>query len=600
MRVASAQRGWQMIGLVDINEAVQNVSEAISSVLDVDVIISDAAFRKVGDTKRHFNREVTEIRDTYVIGHVLRTGETATIASKADSPQCMACKEQAECNLKAMICVPIEREGARVGAIGLIAITDVARAKLLDNRDNLVVFTNRMADLIVSKLIEQETAEKLTISKNRLTRIIDSIEEGIVAVDAAGRIMHTNAVVEEVLGAHGEDLAGQMVETYFSGAYVGALLRDGTAFTNIELRIGDQSRSTHVLISGKPVGEKNAGSILALKKMDDVYKVINNLTTSPLATSFDEIVGASPQIGQLKRQALRVAVSSSNILITGESGTGKELLARAIHHASPRAAKPFVALNCAAMPETLIESELFGFEEGAFTGAARGGRPGKFQLAHGGTIFLDEIGDMPLHLQPKLLRVLQEKTVERLGGHKSVAVDVRVIAATNRDLEAMIERGEFRQDLYYRLNIISLQIPPLRERMEDIPLLVTTLLKKINNQTPHWVEGVSPEALAFLMEYAWPGNVRELENILERAVNLMDEEAFILPEHLPPVLKKQHKMKDSEEGGKHLAGIMGDTEKQAIYRALEAAGGNKSRAAQILGIHRSGFYQKLKKYDMKV
>ena len=312
-----------MIGLVEINEAVQNVSEAISSVLDVDVIISDAEFRKVGDTKRHFNREVTEIRDTYVIGHVLRTGETATIASKSDSPQCMACNEQAECNLKAMICVPIERDGARVGAIGLIAITEAARTKLLENRVNLVVFTRRMADLIVSKLIEQEAAEKLTISKNRLTRIIDSIEEGIIATDAEGRIVHTNAVIEEMLGARSEDLAGQLVETYFSGAYVGALLNAGTAFTNIELRIGDPSRSTHVLISGKPVGEKNAGSILALKKMDDVYKVINNLTTSPLATSFDEIVGASPQIAQLKRQALRVAVSSSNILITGESGTGK-------------------------------------------------------------------------------------------------------------------------------------------------------------------------------------------------------------------------------------------------------------------------------------
>ena len=190
-----------MIGLVDINEAVQNVSEAISSVLDVDVIISDAEFRKVGDTKRHFNREVTAIRDTYVIGHVLSTGETATIASKADSPQCMVCNEQAECNLKAMICVPIEREGARVGAIGLIAITEAARTKLLENRINLVVFTRRMADLIVSKLIEQEAAEKLTISKNRLTRIIDSIEEGIIATDAEGRIVHTNAVIEEMLGA---------------------------------------------------------------------------------------------------------------------------------------------------------------------------------------------------------------------------------------------------------------------------------------------------------------------------------------------------------------------------------------------------------------
>lgn len=587
-----ARHGWQMVGLVDINEAVQNVSEAISSVLDVDVIISDAEFRKVGDTKRHFNREVTEIRDTYVIGHVLRTGETATIASKADSPQCMACKEQAECNLRAMICVPIEREGARVGAIGLIAITDVARAKLLDNRDNLVVFTNRMADLIVSKLIEQETAEKLTISKNRLTRIIDSIEEGIVAVDAAGRIMHTNAVVEEVLGARSEELAGQLVETYFSGAYVGALLRDGTAFTNIELRIGDQSRSTHVLISGKPVGEKNAGSILALKKMDDVYKVINNLTTSPLATSFDEIVGASPQIGQLKRQALRVAVSSSNILITGESGTGKELLARAIHHASPRAAKPFVALNCAAMPETLIESELFGFEEGAFTGAARGGRPGKFQLAHGGTIFLDEIGDMPLHLQPKLLRVLQEKTVERLGGHKSVAVDVRVIAATNRDLEQLVARGEFREDLYYRLSVIPLHIPPLRARVGDVRLLMTHLLRQYGGKLGKSIKGFTGNAEDALLAWPWKGNVRELANAVEYAVN-MEQTPYISFESLPVRIREGA----MSPAAMPAVGVLRSTETDAIRRALGECGESlegKKRAAAMLGISLATLYRKIK------
>ncbi|MBS1164545.1 MAG: modulated sigma54 specific transcriptional regulator, Fis family [Proteobacteria bacterium] len=581
-----------MVGLVDIHEAVQNVSEAISSVLDVDVIISDAEFRKVGDTKRHFNKEVTEIRDTYVIGHVLSTGETATIASKADSPQCMACNEQAECNLKAMICVPIEREGARVGAIGLIAITDAARTKLLENSSNLIVFTRRMADLIVSKLIEQEAAEKLTISKNRLTRIIDSIEEGIIAVDAAGRIMHTNAVVEEVLGARGEELAGQLVETYFSGAYVGALLNAGTAFTNIELRIGDQSRSTHVLISGKPVGEKNAGSILALKKMDDVYKVINNLTTSPLATSFDEIVGASPQIGQLKRQALRVAVSSSNILITGESGTGKELLARAIHHASPRAAKPFVALNCAAMPETLIESELFGFEEGAFTGAARGGRPGKFQLAHGGTIFLDEIGDMPLHLQPKLLRVLQEKTVERLGGHKSVAVDVRVIAATNRDLEQLVARGEFREDLYYRLSVIPLHIPPLRARVGDVRLLMTHLLRQYGQKLGKSIKGFTGNAEEALLAWPWKGNVRELANAVEYAVN-MEQTPYISFESLPVRIREGA----ASPAAAGAVGVLRSTETEAIRRALGECGESlegKKRAAAMLGISLSTLYRKIK------
>ncbi len=335
------------------------------------------------------------------------------------------------------------------------------------------------------------------------------------------------------------------------------------------------------------MGEKNAGSILALKKMDDVYKVINNLTTSPLATSFDEIVGASPQIAQLKRQALRVAVSSSNILITGESGTGKELLARAIHHASPRAAKPFVALNCAAMPETLI-----GFEEGAFTGAARGGRPGKFQLAHGGTIFLDEIGDMPLHLQPKLLRVLQEKTVERLGGHKSVAVDVRVIAATNRNLEQLVARGEFREDLYYRLSVIPLHIPPLRSRVGDVRLLMAHLLRQYGQKLGKSIKGFTGNAEEALIAWPWKGNVRELANAVEYAVN-MEQTPYISFESLPVRIREGA----ASPAAAPALGVLRSTETDAIRRALAECGESlegKKRAAAMLGISLSTLYRKIK------
>jgi len=247
-----------------------------------------------------------------------------------------------------------------------------------------------------------------------------------------------------------------------------------------------------------------------------------------------------------------------------------------------------------------LESELFGYDEGAFTGAKKGGKPGKFELANGGTIFLDEIGDMPLSMQAKMLRVLQEKEFERVGGTKTIKLDLRIIAATNRDLEKMIEEGEFRHDLYYRLNIISLNISPLRERVEDIPMLCNMLLKKINKQVSHCIEGVSVPALQLLMNYAWPGNVRELENILERSINLMDEnEILITPEDLPPVLKKINKVKDQEEFGDNLSGVLGDAERQAIIRALEATGGNKSEAAKVLGIHRSGFYQKIRKYNIQ-
>lgn len=314
----------------------------------------------------------------------------------------------------------------------------------------------------------------------------------------------------------------------------------------------------------------------------------------------ESIIGNSERMTWLKAISAKAAKGSSTVLIQGESGTGKEVFAQAIHSAGSRCHGPFIKINCAALPENLLESELFGYDDGAFSGARKGGKPGKFELASGGTIFLDEIGDMSLSMQAKLLRVLQEKEIDRIGGTKTVKVDVRVIVATNRDLEDMVEKGVFRKDLYYRINIVTLLIPPLRERKEDILLLSKALLDKINSRVQHSVQGIMPDALKLLVEYDWPGNVRELENVLERAVNLLDDEVHIMPEHLPPAFKKMRLFKEKEplDNARQLAGIVAETEKQAIYRALETAGGNRSKAAQILGIQRSAFYQKLQKHGI--
>lgn len=457
--------------------------------------------------------------------------------------------------------------------------------------------------------------EEVKSLKSTLESALESFFENIVIVDKKGYIKMMNRSYGEYLGVDHREVVGKHVTEVIDNTRMHIVATTGKAEIAEIQRIRDKdSVVTRIPIikDGEVIGAVGKSLFKDPKDLKAMARQINTLQhqleyykeelrkVQGGKFTFDSIVGRSEKMEWMKTVALRAAKGNSTVLVLGESGTGKELFAHAIHNASGRLHGPMIKINCAAVPENLLESELFGYDDGAFTGARRGGKPGKFELANSGTIFLDEIGDMTLAMQAKLLRVLQEREIERVGGTKPIKVDVRVIAATNRDLEAMIEHGEFRQDLYYRLNIISLQIPPLRERKEDIPLLCTTLLKKINNQTPHWVEGVSPEAQGYLMEYAWPGNVRELENILERAVNLMDEEALIMPEHLPPALKKQHKIKESDEPGKHLAGIMGDTEKQAIYRALEAAGGNKSRAAQILGIHRSGFYQKLKKYGMTV
>jgi len=457
--------------------------------------------------------------------------------------------------------------------------------------------------------------EEVKNLKSTLESALESFFENIVIVDKKGYIKMMNSTYGDYLGLDHREVIGKHVTEVIDNTRMHIVAATGKAeIAEIQRIRGKDCVVTRIPIikDGEVIGAVGKSVFKDLKDLKAMARQINSLQhqleyykeelrkVQGGKFTFDSIVGRSEKMEWLKTVAMRAAKGNSTVLILGESGTGKELFAHAIHNASSRLHGPLIKVNCAAVPENLLESELFGYDEGAFTGARRGGKPGKFELANGGSIFLDEIGDMTLAMQAKLLRVLQEREIERVGATKPVKVDVRVIAATNRDLETMIERGEFRQDLYYRLNIISLQIPPLRERKEDIPLLASTILKKLNNQTPHWVEGVSPEAMEILMEYSWPGNVRELENILERAVNLMDEEAFIAPEHLPPVVKKQYKNKEADDGVKQLAGIMGDTEKQAIYRALEAAGGNKSKAAQILGIHRSGFYQKIKKYGLRV
>ncbi|PDY34055.1 sigma-54-dependent Fis family transcriptional regulator [Bacillus wiedmannii] len=324
--------------------------------------------------------------------------------------------------------------------------------------------------------------------------------------------------------------------------------------------------------------------------------------------SFQSIIGESAKMKEVKMMALKVSKSRSTVLIRGESGTGKELFAHAVHRASPRASSTFIRLNCAAIPRELLEAELFGYEEGAFTGAKKGGKPGKIELADKGTLFLDEIGDMSLDMQVKLLRVLQEKEIERIGGTKIQKVDVRFIAATHRNLREMVQRGEFREDLYYRLNVFEIDIPPLRERKEDMIHITEFLIKKLNGELGSNVLSLDKRVRDIFMEHDWPGNIRELENVLERAMNVI-EGMIIQVYHLPAYLRK----KDLEEELNHeiftmdqekhemsylLQAEVESAEKRAITRALEKTAGNVKEAAELLGIHRASLYRKIEKYEM--
>ncbi len=305
-----------------------------------------------------------------------------------------------------------------------------------------------------------------------------------------------------------------------------------------------------------------------------------------------DLIGRGAAMKRVADLVEKVAPSSASVVISGESGTGKEVVARAIHGLSPRRERPFLALSCAAIPPTLIESELFGWERGAFTGAVER-RLGSFELAHGGTLFLDEIGEMPLELQVKFLRVLEERTLRRLGGRAEVEVDVRVLCATHRDLRSLARDGRFREDLYFRLQVFAIELPPLRERRDDIPMLVQHFVDKLAAETGKRVQGVTPAALAALQGHPWPGNVRELRNAVERAMILCDGEV-IGPEHLPPDVVPARRAEGSLRVP--LGATLDQVERRYILASLERHGGNKARTAASLGISEKTLYNKLRRY----
>jgi len=369
-----------------------------------------------------------------------------------------------------------------------------------------------------------------------------------------------------------------------------------TAFGTVETAVEAMKRGAHDFIT-KPIDKEEL--IITVHNAVQFRKLLleNQQLRKELHErfKFDRFIGKSLEMQKIYTLLRKVASSDANVLITGETGTGKELVARAIHYNSHRRDKPFVAVDCSTIPADLVSSELFGHRKGSFTGAIRD-RKGKFELADGGTLFLDEIGEMPLDTQAKLLRVLQERTISPLGDDREISVNVRVIAATNRDLLAAVESGKFRLDLYYRLNVFPIELPPLRKRKEDIPLLVEHFLRKF---CPKNTPCITPRALEILKNYNWPGNVRELENVVERAL-VLSEGKEILPEHLPDMINRQtidsDKILEIQIPDEGIS--LEELEKRLIFQALKKAGGNKTRAAKLLGLSRHTLLYRLEKYEI--
>ena len=444
--------------------------------------------------------------------------------------------------------------------------------------------------------------------KEILEAIIENDYDCIVVVDVEGSIIMFNKAYEEFINVPKEKAIGRHVTEVIENTRMHIVAKTGIAELAELQKIGGHDMICNRIpikkdgkIWGaygktmfKDVKDLNAvvEKIKKLQKELDYYKEIVQKIQSINGT-FDDIIGSGIEMTEIKAMALKVAQSSSTVLIRGESGTGKEMFARAIHYSSPRKGNPFIKINCSAIPETLLESELFGYEEGAFTGAKKGGKPGKFELAHKGTLFLDEIGDMPLNMQVKLLRSLQEKEIERVGGTASIAIDVRVVTATNRDLEELVRQGKFRLDLYYRLNVVELKIPPLRHHKNDLEELIYYLLGKLSAKMGCPAPKIEKEALGSMLNYDWPGNVRELENVLERSLNFI-EGSLLKFNNLPFHIRNYQAGKDMKE--LELRDQIEEAERISIINALKRCGGNKEKAAKLLGISRASIYQKIAKY----
>ncbi|MCL6558741.1 MAG: sigma 54-interacting transcriptional regulator [Firmicutes bacterium] len=442
-------------------------------------------------------------------------------------------------------------------------------------------------------------------------KILDNINDVVLILDSDTTIVYANEAYARILGVPVHKVLGRRLAQIEPEALSIEVLRTGETILNRPAYL----HSVGIEVVGQcfPLfeGKKIIGSVTIINSVSEVVRLNRELELSrgvadylreqlnqfeQLPSSFQEYVGQNSRLRETLHLAARVAKTDSTVLIRGESGVGKEVLARAIHNCSRRKDKPLIKVNCAAIPENLLESELFGYEDGAFTGAKKGGKLGRFELAHGGTIFLDEIGDMSISMQAKLLRVLQEKEFERIGGTNSIKVNIRVIAATNRDLEKMIEEGTFRRDLYYRLNIVPLFLPPLRERKDDIPALAKYFLHQFSKEVGSELT-FSPQTMRLLQSYDWPGNVRELQNVLEHASIICGGnpiEPRHLPAYLQPTREEDQKARDNIYDLKE---AVANLERELITAAL-ANSNNRSSAIKALNISRRAFYDKLRRYNI--
>lgn len=589
-----------MLELSVIRDTVMNVAQAITAALEIETEIINENLEIIGGTGRYTKKigsfeESGNLDSGSVYGKLLKTGENYLCENPKSDPE----YDPKEGEL-AEICCPIRMENRIIGLIGLVAFNEEQREKIISNSETLTLFLERMAELLASKLSETE-------QRNQLQGIVESMHEGLIAIDKDCRIKSCNYEAEKLLGLKRGQMEDHLLSEIWEIKEAERVVRSGTSIKDKEIFYNKKNEpEKRFLCTFIPLNPRNSenhhasalGAMILFQNISEVRERMYRMTAIEKHTTAADIIGESEPIQMAKRRTLQVASSDSTIMITGESGTGKELFARAIHSESPRKSNPFIAINCGAIPEMLLESELFGYEKGAFTGADSRGKPGKFEIAHKGTIFLDEIGDLPLHLQVKLLHAIQNRSIDRVGGTSPIDIDVRIIAATNKNLEQMIAAREFREDLYFRLNVIPITIPPLREREGDVELLLRYALEKFNKLLGKDIQNFHPEALTALLNYQWPGNVRELENVVEYAVNMeMGKEIHL--ENLPDKVIRRRANRNSKWGLKEK---LDEFQRTLIEECLNETGRSteeKIIAAQKLGISESTLYRRIRELGVR-
>lgn len=598
----------QQFALADIYDFVQQIVDAFSVVIKVDIMVFDLQRNIIagtGDTKCRIGRQ---FHHGSLTGQVLSKGKLLIAREPGKSAECKDCDNFSQCyDYKSIIAYPIKVGNRVLGSFCLVATNDEQRNLILEDEAYLVDFMDKLCALIGSTISEKLIQRDLSVLLKRYNTVVNNVPEGIIGLDADNCIIHFNRSASNLLGLKEEDVLNKPVLNVFPDLKIKYV--DHPIETEVAYPVGNRKKNSHFWLSIVPIinEEKvHLGTSISLRKLSDMHSYASSLMGNFSKYNFEDIKGNSESIEAIKSKLKKVSLTDSTILIRGESGTGKELFAHAVHSASHRATKPFVAINCSAIPDALLESELFGYEEGAFTGAKKGGKPGKFELASGGTIFLDEIGDMPLHLQSKLLRVLENRVIERVGGNEPIKTDVRIVAATNRDLEKMVEDHEFRDDLYYRLSVIPIYISPLRERPDDTLVLIDYFLEKYSHIMNRPAQILDVECEKLLLNYSWPGNIRELQNTIEYAINISEPDShFIttecLPNRITANIPSEHNtlsLKNNiSQDPVNDSGKLKDMEIEAIQQALKMFGyttEGKELAAKYLGISIATLYRRLK------